>query len=72
MARRPLREKDEAMTEEQLKTYQNSLAFLSQPAVEDQYEKAWQDCRLIYKRIPSPRAMQILVTIWKQLRKWRH
>ena len=30
-----------------------------------------QDCRLVYNRLPSPRKMQTLVQVWKQLRKWR-
>jgi hypothetical protein len=72
MARRPFRDKEEILTEEQLKRIQNDMALLNQPAVEERYEKAWQDCRLIYKRFPSARSMQLLVTIWKLLRKWRH
>jgi len=29
------------------------------------------DCRLVYNRLPSPRKMQTLVQVWKQLWKWR-
>ena len=32
------------------------------------HERAYQDCRLI-DRLPSPKKIQTLVTIWKQL--WR-
>jgi hypothetical protein len=30
-----------------------------------------QDCRLTYNRAPTPKQMQTLVQVWKQLRKWR-
>jgi hypothetical protein len=72
MAYRPGREKEEVFTKDELKQLQHNLALLNQPSVEDRYEKAWQECRLVYKRLPSARSMQILVTVWKQLRKWRH
>jgi hypothetical protein len=48
-----------------------NLAHLSGTAVRDFYERAYQDCRLVYHRLPSPRKMQTLVQAWKQLRKWR-
>jgi hypothetical protein len=72
MAYRPGRDKQEILSKDELKQIQHKLALLNQPAVEEGYEKAWQDCRLIYHRLPSARSMQILVTVWKQLRRWRH
>ena len=71
MARRPDREKNEAMSEKDLKELRHSLAHLSVTAVRDFYERAYQDCRLVYTRLPSPRQMQTLVQVWKQLWKWR-
>jgi len=70
MARRPDREKAEILSEKDLKELRYNLAHLSVTAVRDFYEQAFQDCRLIYNRLPSPRKMQTLVQAWKQLRKW--
>src|ERR1700674_416368 len=71
MARRPDREKAEVLSEKDLKELRYNLAHLSVSAVRDFYEQAYQDCRLVYNRLPSPRKMQTLVQAWKQLRKWR-
>jgi len=71
MARRPDREKSEVLSEEDLKELRHSLAHLSVTAVRDFYERAYQDCRVVYNRLPSPRQMQTLVQVWKQLWKWR-
>jgi hypothetical protein len=71
MARRPGREKADTLSEEDLKELRHNLAHLSTPAVRDFYERAYRDCRLVYDRLPSPRQMQTLVQIWKQLWKWR-
>ena len=71
MARRPDREKHEVLSENDLKDLRHSLAHLSVTAVRDFYERAYQDCRLVYNRLPSPRQMQTLVQVWKQLWKWR-
>lgn len=49
----------------------DNLAHLSIAAVWDFYEQAYRDCRLIYNRLPSPKQLQTLVQVWKQLRKWR-
>ena len=69
MARRPGKREAEILTEENLKQLRYNLAHLSLPAVRDFFEKAYQDCRLIYNRIPSPRQIQTLVQVWKQLWK---
>jgi hypothetical protein len=71
MARRPDREKADILTEKDLKDLRRNLAHLSVGGVRDFYEQAYRDCRLIYSRLPSPRQMQTLVQVWKQLRKWR-
>ena len=69
MARRPDKREAEILSEEKLKELRYNLAHLSLPAVRDFYEKAYQDCRLIYNRIPTPRQIQTLVQVWKQLWK---
>ena len=71
MARRPDNRETEILKEEHLKELRDNLAPLSLPAVRDFYEKAYQDCRLIYNHIPSPKQIQTLVQVWKQLWKWR-
>ena len=71
MARRPDREKAEVLSEKDLKELRYNLAHLSLSAVREFYERAYQDCRLVYNRLPSPRKIQTLVQVWKQLHKWR-
>jgi hypothetical protein len=71
MARRPDSRKSEVLSEKDLRKLRHNLAHLSVTAVRDFYERAYQDCRLVYNRLPSPRQMQTLVQVWKQLWKWR-
>ena len=71
VARRPDSRESEMLSKENLAELRQSLAHLSLPAVRDLYEQSYRDCRLIYSRIPSPRQMQTLVQVWKQLWKWR-
>jgi len=71
MARRPDSRKSEVLNEKDLNELRHNLAHLSAAAVRDFYERAYQDCRMVYNRLPSPRQMQTLVQIWKQLWKWR-
>lgn len=71
MARRPDREKAEILNEKGLQELRYNLAHLSTAAVRDFYEQAYQDCRLVYTRLPSPKEIQTLVQMWKQLWKWR-
>ena len=71
MARRPDREKIDVLNEKDLNELRHNLAHLSLRTVRDFYEQAYRDCRLIYSRLPSPRQIQTLVQVWKQLRKWR-
>ena len=71
MARRPYRERAEILSKKDLKELRYNLGHLSATAVRDFYERAYQDCRLVYNRLPSPRKVQTLVQAWKQLWKWR-
>jgi len=71
MARRPTLETPDVLTEEELKQLRHNLAHLSTDGVRQFYERAYQDCRLMYDKVPSPCKIQTLVQVWKQLRKWR-
>jgi hypothetical protein len=71
MVRRSGRDKNEILSEADLKELRNNLAHLSIQAVQDFYDSAYRDCRLIYHRLPTPKQMQTLVQVWKQLWKWR-
>jgi len=71
MARRPDQREAEMLSEENLSELRRNLAHLSLLAVRDFYEVAYRDCRLIANHLPSPRQMQTLVQVWKQLWKWR-
>jgi len=72
MARRPRRDEVvDVLNQEELKQLPHNLAHLSPVGVREFYERAFKDCRLIYNRLPSPRKIQTLVQVWKQLWKWR-
>lgn len=71
MARRPDHSKAEVLSEEDLKSLRYNLAHLSPDAVRAFYEQAYRDCRLVYNQLPTPKQMQTLVQVWKQLWKWR-
>jgi hypothetical protein len=71
MARSPDSRKSEVLNEKDLKDLRHHLAHLSVTAVRDFYERTYRDCRLVYDHLPSPRQMQTLVQVWKQLWKWR-
>ena len=71
MARRPDRGNAEILSEEELKELRHNLAHLSVTAVRDFYLRTYDDCRLVYNRLPTPRQIQTLVQVWKQLWKWR-
>lgn len=66
----PGQTRSETLSEEHHKGFRHNLAHLSLPAVRDFYAKAYQDCRLIYNRIPSPRQGQTVMQALKQLWKW--
>jgi hypothetical protein len=67
MARRFDRDKDHVLSEQDLKQLRENLSRLSPQGVRDFYDRAHEDCRLIYTRLPTPRKIQTLVQVWKQL-----
>ena len=71
MARRPGSEKLDVLSAGEVKQLRHSLAHLSPDGVRQFYERAFEDCRLVYNRLPSPRKIQTFVQAWKQLWKWR-
>jgi hypothetical protein len=71
MARRPSDEKPDVLSKEELDRLRHSLAHLSPEGVRGFYERAFEDCRMTYNRLPSPRKIQTLVQAWKQLWQWR-
>lgn len=71
MTRRSDPEKPDILSEEEVKQLRQSLAHLSPDGVRQFYERAFEDCRLVYNRLPSPRKIQTLVQVRKQLWKWR-
>jgi hypothetical protein len=70
MARRPDPREEEMLTKENLEELRHNLAHLSLSSVRELYQRAHEDCRLI-DRLSSPKKIQTLVAIWKQLWKWR-
>jgi len=66
MARRRGRdEPPDVLSADELKQLRQSLAHLSPDGVRQFYERAFEECLLIYSRVPSPRKMQTLVQVWK-------
>jgi hypothetical protein len=64
MARRPDLHKPDVLSEEDLNQLRHNLAHLSPDGVRNFYERAFEDCRLIYNRLPSPRKIQTLVPLF--------
>ena len=64
-------DESDVLSEEELKQLRYNLAHLSTDGVRQFYERAYEECRLAYDRLPSPRMMQTLVQVWRQLWKWR-
>jgi len=71
MARRPNLEKPEIFTQKDFDELRHNVAHLSIDAVRRVYDRAHQDCRMVYDRLPSPKQIQTLVQAWKILWKWR-
>jgi hypothetical protein len=71
MARRPDFGGEKVFSREDLKAMARSMAFLSESAIRDIYQRAYRDCQIVNSKIPTARAIQELVQAWKQLRKWR-
>jgi hypothetical protein len=53
MARQPSQEEPDVLNEEEIKQLRHSLAHLSPDGVRQFYKRAFEDCRLIYNRLPS-------------------
>jgi hypothetical protein len=70
MARGP-EEKPEIISEADLKELRRNMALLSIDAVRRFYETAYRDCQMVFGKLPSPKQIQTLVQVWKQLWKWR-
>jgi hypothetical protein len=58
------------LSKENLAELRHNMAHLSLLAVRKVYARAHEECRLIYDRLPSPKQIQTLVQVWKQLWKW--
>ena len=65
MARRPDRNDTEVLGEDELEQLRHNLAHLSESGVRDFYQRAYEECRIAYDRIPCPRKIQTLVQVWK-------
>ena len=59
------------MDKARLDEYRRRLAQLDPFRVQKVYREAWYACRMEGNGLPSPRAVQELVTAWKLLWKWR-
>jgi len=62
---------DKPLSAEELKQYAASLAKLSPHHVQIEYQRVYMECRMFGTVLPSAKAIQQLVQIWKQLWKWR-
>jgi hypothetical protein len=73
VARRPqVGKKEEIWSRDDLKEITRNLALLSEGGVREFYQRAYRECAIINgSTFPPARAVQELVTAWKQLRKWR-
>jgi hypothetical protein len=70
MARRP-HSPGEVLTKNDLAELQRRLSMMTVTAVEDFYQYTHSACRIFPGHFPSARAIQALVQVWKQMRKWR-
>ncbi|MEO8131098.1 MAG: hypothetical protein ABJF23_29155 [Bryobacteraceae bacterium] len=59
------------LTENELRSLKRNLSMLSTYSVQEMYREAHKRCRMDGDRLPSPKAIQQLVTAWKQLWSWR-
>jgi len=61
----------EIMSPNDLKQLRSSLSRISLNAARHAYHTAYARCRMVNDRVPSPRSIQELVQVWKQLWKRR-
>jgi hypothetical protein len=47
------------------------LSRLSPHHVQEFHQRAYEECRMIYTRVPNPKAIQSLIQARKLLWKWR-
>jgi len=71
MARRPNHEKPDMLSKKDLEDLRYNLAHFSRHSLENMYARSHEECRMVYNRLPTPKKMQTLIQIWKQLWKWR-
>ena len=71
MVRRGLPDYEPPMDAERLAEYRRRLTTMQPFALHRLYAEAWRDCRPVEHGLPSGRAIQELVQVWKQLRKGR-
>jgi hypothetical protein len=48
-----------------------TLAWLSLQSLREFYERTHRDCGMVFNKLPTPKRIQTLVQVWKQLRKER-
>ena len=63
-------ESDEPFTPEQLAELRRRIAMLAPSNVEAAYRAAYEECAPVRGRLAMAKAIQELVTAWKQFRKW--
>jgi hypothetical protein len=61
---------DPPLSKEDLEHYSRGLANLSPYHVRKLYNEVHDECRMVGERAPSPKAIQRLVQVWRQLWEW--
>lgn len=59
------------MTREEIERAQKELAQLSEPHVRERFNASYIDCAPKNGELPSPRAVQAFLAIWKVLWRWK-
>jgi hypothetical protein len=67
----PDRDDEEPLTREQIQRAQNELAKLSKPTVLEALRTNYIECAPKNGQIPSPRAVQGFLSVWKVLWRWK-
>lgn len=61
---------DPPLSKEDLEQYRRGLANLSPYHVRELYDEIHEECRMVDNRLPSPKAIQRLVQVWRRLWEW--
>lgn len=69
--RRGIPQLEQPMDAKALDEYRRSIAQLDPPRLRRLYEEVWRACRIEPHRLPSGRAVQELVQVWRVLWKGR-